>query len=329
MKTKPYRTSKKKDSSRKAKPLGYRYKGLDKSHPDYYKRPTAAEIQLFESGDKKMRKKIAYEDRPERSDSNQKNKLKKGGSIDVEFLNSNLFLVGKGHDFNGNYVVKIKFPNSNSFSIQTNGVLPKTHYNLKSVNKISELSDEQKSQIEKEVVDYISEYGTTAQKKKLKVYSGFDSIEDDLNDDDDQDDDNDDIDTNHEVGGDLWIQHAIKHKGVLREKAKSLGLIQGDENLSEEDLNELDKLGGVWSKRVALARTLKKMKDGGSVEKPIETPPVVVNKDEELKKYYGVEIPTHEMEILAERQIKWYESVINVHGYLFKKVFLQPFWMIQ
>lgn len=278
MKTKSYRTSKKKDSSRKAKPLGYRYKGLDKSHPNYYKRPSAEEIELFEAGDKRMRRKLAYENRPERSDSNQKNKLKRGGSLDIEFMNSNLYLVGKGHDQNGNYVVKVKFPNSTAFSIQTNGVLPKTHYNLKSVNKISELSDEQKSQIEKEVVEYISEYGSSTQKNKLKVYSGFDSTEVEL-DDEDSDDDNS---TDHD---------------------------------NDDSLKNSHELGG----RV------------DSKTPPVIPPvvPVVVNKDEELKKYYGVEIPTHDMEVLAERPIKWHESIVNVNGYLFKKVFMQPFWLIQ
>lgn len=84
VKNKLFRTSKKKDSARKAKPLGYRYKNIDKSDPDYFKRPTANEIALFEAGDWKMKNIIDYEDRPERADSNQKNKLNEGGDLENE-----------------------------------------------------------------------------------------------------------------------------------------------------------------------------------------------------------------------------------------------------
>lgn len=79
---KKFRTSKKSDKVRKAKPAGYRYRvGDDKTHPLYYKRPSKEEIEKYEAGDKRMRAKIYFESRVERSDSNQGNKLEKGGYI--------------------------------------------------------------------------------------------------------------------------------------------------------------------------------------------------------------------------------------------------------
>lgn len=59
----------------------------------------------------------------------------------------------------------------------------------------------------------------------------------------------------------FWIQGAIrKKKGVLRKKAKAMGLIKGDEKLSATDIEKVRKLGGVWAKRAALAKTLSKFK---------------------------------------------------------------------
>ncbi|HAP00805.1 MAG TPA: hypothetical protein DCQ93_02660, partial [Bacteroidetes bacterium] len=71
---------------------------------------------------------------------------------------------------------------------------------------------------------------------------------------------------NYDRGGKTnWIQSAIHHPGALRNKAKEMGLIKGDETLSEKDLSTLEKLGGVWKKRVTLARTLRKFEEGGGV----------------------------------------------------------------
>jgi hypothetical protein len=61
--------------------------------------------------------------------------------------------------------------------------------------------------------------------------------------------------------GGKWIQGAIKHPGALRATAKKKGLVKGDEPLSGADLKKLAKSGGPKTKkRVALARTLKKMR---------------------------------------------------------------------
>jgi hypothetical protein len=39
---------------------------------------------------------------------------------DIALQNSNLYLIGFGRDTNGNTIVKLSFPNSRGFSIQTN-----------------------------------------------------------------------------------------------------------------------------------------------------------------------------------------------------------------
>jgi hypothetical protein len=86
-----------------------------------------------------------------------------GGTTDnpkepIAFETSNLYFNGKGMDVNGNKVVRVSFPNSRAFSIQTNGNLPKTHSMSKG------------GYDEKEINQYVKEYGSDAQKKKLKCY---------------------------------------------------------------------------------------------------------------------------------------------------------------
>ena len=91
----------------------------------------------------------------------------KGGNM-IAFPNSNLYLTGAGLDTNGNWTVKVGFPNDRAFSIQTNGVLRET--NRLTHNKLSEITPEQLEVIEKEVVGYVSEFGSKKQKSKLKNY---------------------------------------------------------------------------------------------------------------------------------------------------------------
>ena len=95
--------------------------------------------------------------------------MAKGGELPFE--NSNLYLNGFGMDTNGNSVVKVSFPNQRAFSIQTNGVLKETH-NLYTKN-VDELSNSQKKIIEKEVVEYVKEFGSDEQKRRLKTYSSY------------------------------------------------------------------------------------------------------------------------------------------------------------
>ena len=97
---------------------------------------------------------------------------KDGGKIkEVGFENSNLYLYGFGKDSNGNSIVKIGFPNQRAFSIQTNGVLKFTHD--KRGYSLNELTKNDIEKIEKEVVEYVKEYGSKEQKSKLKTYSKF------------------------------------------------------------------------------------------------------------------------------------------------------------
>ncbi len=90
---------------------------------------------------------------------------------DNPFSNSNLYMNGAGMDANGNHVVSIKFPNSSAFTIQTAGNLKTAHDALRGVKYYeSEIDDSTKKKIEKEIVDYVKEYGSKAQKSKLKKY---------------------------------------------------------------------------------------------------------------------------------------------------------------
>lgn len=98
-------------------------------------------------------------------------KFAKGGGVvkEISFENSNLYLYGWGRDSNGNTIVKVGFPNQRAFSIQTNAVLNFTHD--KRGYALSELSQDDVNKIEAEVVGYVKEHGSEAQKKNLKVYS--------------------------------------------------------------------------------------------------------------------------------------------------------------
>ena len=101
--------------------------------------------------------------------------VKKVGSIkSIGFENSNLYLNSFGIDSNGNRVVKISYPNSRAFSIQTNGVLKETN-NLFTKN-INQLSQKELNLIENEVINYINSYGSKEQKNKLRVYKKISSV---------------------------------------------------------------------------------------------------------------------------------------------------------
>ena len=68
-----------------------------------------------------------------------------------------------------------------------------------------------------------------------------------------------------DASNDRWIQRAIRNPGALRRTAKRMGLIKGDEKLSETDLNKLAsrarKTGDTTlMRKVNLARTLRKLK---------------------------------------------------------------------
>lgn len=118
---------------------------------------------------------VYYENRLNRGDLDKGDKFKIGGEImkkgkEISFEKSNLYLVGKGHDTNGNAVVKVKYPNSGTFSIQTLGNLPKTKSILNGVSNLAELTADDLERMEKEIVSYIESFGTATQKKGLKTY---------------------------------------------------------------------------------------------------------------------------------------------------------------
>ena len=98
----------------------------------------------------------------------------KGGVI--PFSSSNLYFNGFGKDTNGNSIVKVSFPNSRAFSIQTNGDLPKTHSLKQQYSKIENLSEKDLKVVEKEVNDYVKEFGSDSQIKKLYQKSIFSII---------------------------------------------------------------------------------------------------------------------------------------------------------
>ena len=86
---------------------------------------------------------------------------------------SNLYLVASGLDVNGNKVVKLRFPNERSFSIQTNSNLTKTHsilMGLKSPKDMLEVSESDLAIIDEECAAFIREHGSPSHKKKLKTY---------------------------------------------------------------------------------------------------------------------------------------------------------------
>ena len=90
---------------------------------------------------------------------------------DVSLPKCNLYLEGSGLDTNGNKVVKVSFPNSRAFSIQTSGNLPNTGRilrGLKTKKDMNSVSTSDLTKISKEVCAYVKEFGSVAQKKKLR-----------------------------------------------------------------------------------------------------------------------------------------------------------------
>jgi len=62
-----------------------------------------------------------------------------------------------------------------------------------------------------------------------------------------------------------WIQKAIKNPGALRATAKRMGLIRGDEPLSQSDLQKLaahakETHNTTLLRRVRLAQTLRRLR---------------------------------------------------------------------
>lgn len=87
----------------------------------------------------------------------------------IPFKNSNLYFNKVGRDINGNKTITVSFANSRGLSIQTNGNLPITHNLLLGVGSdVDELTVGQMATIETEIMNYIQEFGSPEQKRKLK-----------------------------------------------------------------------------------------------------------------------------------------------------------------
>lgn len=90
----------------------------------------------------------------------------------VDLENSDLKFLGFSNDVNGNSIAKFKASGERAFSIQTNKPqLQKTH-ELRS-KKPDELTKDELKTIEKEVTDFIENYGTQKQKKQIKEQSNY------------------------------------------------------------------------------------------------------------------------------------------------------------
>jgi len=90
---------------------------------------------------------------------------------DIAFQNCNLYLKGKGRDINGNSIIKLGWASGRGFSIQTNQRgLMETQKILRDVNRISQIKVGDLAKIEKQVCNYIKNYGSKLQKKKLRTY---------------------------------------------------------------------------------------------------------------------------------------------------------------
>lgn len=89
----------------------------------------------------------------------------------IPLSKSNIHLAGKGMDSKGNSILKLCYPNSRPFSIQTLD-LPNTHNILTGLksNQLKKISAKDLAAIEKEVIFYVKKYGSDTQKKKLKTY---------------------------------------------------------------------------------------------------------------------------------------------------------------
>lgn len=81
----------------------------------------------------------------------------------IAFKTSNLYFNSFGRDINGNSVIRLSFPNTRAFSIQlNNGSFEKTYkpFGQSGFDDVNEM----------EINSYIKEFGSPAQKKKLKIY---------------------------------------------------------------------------------------------------------------------------------------------------------------
>jgi hypothetical protein len=144
------------------------------------KKPTYETIKVYED----LKEDITIDDP---TDPEKAFLLEKGKSYEVvrksldeaktpyDFKTSNLIMIGEGVDNWGNRIVRLKYPNSRAFSIQTNNEgLWVTHRNQKTlINNPDKLPETTKLEIERELIKYVSKWGSTKQKDGLNVWSNY------------------------------------------------------------------------------------------------------------------------------------------------------------
>jgi len=89
-------------------------------------------------------------------------------NVEIELPNSNLSVVGAGHDVNGNAVVRFQFPNQRAFSVQVYGDMFNDAYS--ELIRTRQLSSHNLQILEREIIDYIREFGSKQQQSSLRVY---------------------------------------------------------------------------------------------------------------------------------------------------------------
>lgn len=99
-----------------------------------------------------------------------KNIINEIKGINIENPVSNLYIKGWGLDTNGNMRIIVGFPNDKGFSIQTNGKLKRTH-NIISGKSDKSFDDAELETIGNEVTEYVSKYGSSNVKSRLRIYN--------------------------------------------------------------------------------------------------------------------------------------------------------------
>lgn len=223
------------DKKEKAKPAGYRFKGLDN-----FKTPTKKDIAA-DAGKPKSKRKTYFENRKDKSDKAPSKKFAKGGRIKdfsiivddqtmflSEFIKDNEFLTKQE-------ILKLKKLKAGQ-SVKLSGHLGQTATRVK--DEEFELGGS---------VDINAHSGDSAITIQNEAFAKGGKVKKQPK----------------------WIQKAIHEdkKGALKKKAMQMGLIKNmDEKLSETDLKKLVRVGGITAQRARLAMRLRKFESGGMTD---------------------------------------------------------------
>lgn len=247
---------------------------------------------------------------------------------EIALPNSNLYLYGWGTDTNGNNVIKVGFPNRKGFSIQTNGVLPFS--NSTKNTSLSDLTETDIEKIEKEVVAYVTVFGSKSQKSVIKKYAIGGGVESGFK-----------IVTGHDHFKGVPLYHVVNnendyvgeyHKDIndakkeLKEvsakiKAKSTDGIKGYEDLYGEDVKKAyyKKKKQTEEKQPKMFRTMfedeqYEYKTGGHVGKGEMVWKKLNSSDkiDFLYKNFTPEITPRSQEILAGKTYKFLPKNVKI-----------------